>query len=96
MADASLGGAPTARGTKLQAAAVVRDLLASSTAERLHAYVVAQNAPSVRAAEKLGFVDYGPVERQAATGGVTHESLRGRRYVLRRADVSQSAKCKWP
>jgi len=52
---------------------------------RFVAFVVPENAPSVRVAEKLGFVDDGPVERQAATGELTHDALVGRRYVLERS-----------
>lgn len=64
--------------------AVIDHLFRSTEASRLVAFVVPENVPSVRVAEKLGFVSDGAAERQAATGELSHDRLRGLRYVLSR------------
>lgn len=45
-------------------------------AKRLVAFVVPENVPSARVAEKLGFVSDGGAEREAATGEQSHDRLR--------------------
>lgn len=52
--------------------------------QTISAYIVSKNIASIRVVEKLGFVDTGPVERQATTGELAHQALVGRRYVLSR------------
>lgn len=56
---------------------------------QLVAFVVPANVASVRVAEKLGFIDDGPVRRQASTASIAHEKLDGRRYVLTRDAATQ-------
>lgn len=53
--------------------------------QKISAYIVSKNIASIRVADKLGFVDTGPVEREATTGELAHEALVGRRYVLSRS-----------
>ncbi len=64
--------------------AVAGFLFESTDAERLVAFVIPENLPSVRVARKLGFDDDGPIERQAVTSTLSHQTMQGRRYVLRR------------
>lgn len=64
------------------ARAVVAYAFDELDADRLVAYVVPANVPSVRVAEKLGFVDDGPVTRAAGEAGMDHATMDGRRYVL--------------
>ena len=61
---------------------VLEYLFEAAGLQRVVAYVVPENVPSVRVAEKLGFVDHGPNERQAQTAQILHKTLAGRRYVL--------------
>lgn len=71
------------KGIATEAAAALVDF---ATAEpgirRITAFVVPENVPSVRVAEKLGFRDDGPVSRGEGEAGVDHAALKGRRYVL--------------
>jgi len=53
----------------------------------LVAYTVAENLPSLRVLEKLGFSNQGKVERKANEAGMVHAEMIGLRYVL---DLSDS------
>ena len=59
-------------------------LFETTEARRVVAFVVPENVSSVRVAEKLGFVDHGPVERWAQTAQMLHETTSSRRYILQR------------
>ena len=63
---------------------LIAHLFETTDIRRVVAYVIPENVPSVRVAEKLGFVDDGAVERQAQTAGLLHETTASRRYVLER------------
>ena len=73
------------RGLGTEATRGLIDYILDTTGiNRLIAFVIPANVPSIRVAEKLGFIDDGPVSRQASTGSITHAELEGRRYVLTR------------
>lgn len=73
------------RGIATEAGRGLLEYLFETTSVRMVvAYVVPENLPSVRVAEKLGFVDHGPVARRAQTGDILHETLSSHRYVLER------------
>lgn len=57
-------------------------LFATSGATELRADVVAENLPSVRLFERLGYRNAGPVERAASEGAFGHRDMQGVRYVL--------------
>ena len=57
-------------------------LFEQTDTRRVVAYVAPENLPSVRVAQRLGFVDDGPIRRQAQTGQMLCESSSGRRYLL--------------
>ena len=62
--------------------AIVTYAIGTLGTRRLVAYVVLENAPSVRVAEKLGFTDDGPVDRSSGEAGMAHAELACRRYAL--------------
>lgn len=70
------------KGYATEAARALLDYLKETTEAMLIAYVIPENMPSVRVAERLGFIDAGPIQRKAVTGDQEHEILSGRRYVL--------------
>jgi RimJ/RimL family protein N-acetyltransferase len=71
-------------GLATDAARALVEHLAAATPARIVAYVVEENAGSVRVAERLGFADAGPVDRRAASGELEYAALAGRKYVLDR------------
>jgi RimJ/RimL family protein N-acetyltransferase len=78
------------RGLATEAAKALLDFVLDATAvERICAFVVPENVASRRVAEKLGFVDEGRVERQAAPGASAHQSMVATRFVLTRRRASE-------
>lgn len=72
-------------GLATEATKVLVDYVFDQTeTDRLVAFVVPANIASLRVAEKLGFVDDGPVRRQVSTAAIAHGELDGRRFVLTR------------
>ena len=72
------------RGLATEAARAMIAAAAGAGVERFVAFVVPANAASVRVAQKLGFVDEGPVVTPEAKGAAGHLSLQGRRHALSR------------
>lgn len=71
-------------GIATEAARALVGYVASRTPARMVAHVMPGNVASVRVAERLGFVDAGPVRRPVAGDGGGGEPIEGRRYVLPR------------
>jgi len=66
-------------------AALLDHLWKTTSTKRVFAFVVPTNVASVQVARKLGFVDDGPVHRDAQSGELPHAEKTGRRYVLVRS-----------
>ena len=73
------------RGIASEALSAVADYVFSQDRKaRLVAFIVPENAASLRVAKNLGFVDAGPITREIVPGEVERGALAGRRYVLER------------
>ena len=66
------------------ASALLQYLWETTNTHRAVAHVMPENEASVRVAQRLGFIDAGPIERTVATGDIQHEFLQGRRMTLDR------------